>query len=70
MNERTRYIVQDLDTLEFLCPSNGEVGSTPFIARAGHFESYQTALEVAIDEVGEGFTIFKFCLPDDESEKP
>jgi len=62
MEQQIRYVVQDLDTFEFLCSDNGDVGQTPYISRAGLFETREDALTAAIDEIGEAFNIFSFAL--------
>ncbi|WP_032138214.1 hypothetical protein [Kingella negevensis] len=57
-----KYIVQDLETYEFLYPSpDGDVGQTPCINQAGHFEEIQDALDAG-EDLGSEFTIFTFYL--------
>ena len=45
-----KYIVQDLENFEFLCPHPEEVvGFTPFLNQAGHFEEFESAVEAGED---------------------
>lgn len=61
MNYEERFIVQDLETFEFLCSDQeGGFEMTPYLSLAGRFESYDDAFESAIDEIGGSFSIFKF----------
>ena len=56
-----RYIVQDLETFEFLCPDkSGGIEQTPYIALAGKYEFYEDAFEAGTDEIGGQFAVFKF----------
>ena len=56
--------MQDLETHEFLYPSpDGDVGQTPYIKQAGHFDEIQDALDAG-EDLGAPFTIFTFYLPD------
>lgn len=58
------YIVQDLETHEFLYPSpDGDVGQTPYLKQAGRFEEYQDAIDAGQD-MGVPFVVFNFYLPD------
>lgn len=58
-----KYIVQDLETGEFLCPDPlGGVTTTMYIKQAGHFDDYQDALEAGKDEISGAFSIFSFFL--------
>lgn len=60
---QVKYIVQDLETHEFLYPSDdGAVDETPFIHQAGQFEELQDALEAG-EDIGSPFRIFTFYLP-------
>lgn len=60
-NFEQRFIVQDLETFEFLYPDPaGDVGLTPYIKLAGKFETRDDALSAALDELGEQFSIFQF----------
>ena len=55
------YIVQCLDTFEFLCPNEDSlVGFTSYLLEAGIFYERESALESAIEEIGEHFYIFEF----------
>lgn len=56
------YIVQDLETFEFLFPSSdGGVGQTPYIKKAGHFEELEDALSAG-EDLGVPFAVFRFYL--------
>lgn len=58
-----RYIVQDLETHEFLYPEPfGGIAFTPNLKSAGCYESYEDALEAGIDEIGGDFQIFSFYV--------
>lgn len=60
-NFEQRFIVQDLETFEFLYPDPaGDVGLTPYIKLAGRFDTREDALSAALDELGEQFSIFPF----------
>ncbi|MDK4569619.1 hypothetical protein QG041_09990, partial [Kingella kingae] len=48
---QVRYIVQDLDTFEFLCSENGDIGQTPYIAKAGQFDSFDDAVTVGANDI-------------------
>lgn len=58
-------IVQCLESHEFLCPSDdGDVTTTPFLLKAGHFESVEEAVSTA-DFFGlesHEFSIFPFFI--------
>ncbi len=54
------FVVQDRETQMFLCPSFGDVGYTPWIREAGHFDSEEEAVETAAFHCGEGFDVFDF----------
>lgn len=57
-----RFIVQDLETFEFICPDfvTGGLGQTPFLRAAGKYETRQDALQAGIDETGGQFSVFAF----------
>lgn len=56
-----RYIVQDLESFEFLCPDiDGGIATTPYIGSAGRYEEMQDALDAGVEEIGGRFSIFKF----------
>lgn len=56
-----RFIVQDLETFEFLYPdSNGDVGQTPFLKNAGRYDSRDDALQAGIEECGGQFSVVSF----------
>lgn len=56
-----RYIVQDLDTFEFLCQDeNGGIDETPYLSMAGKYHTYEDAFNAGVDEVGGYFSVFKF----------
>lgn len=58
-----RYIVQDLETGEFLCPDPlGGVTTTMYIKQAGQFETYEEAFDLAKDEIDGAFSVFGFWL--------
>ncbi|HHL3633672.1 hypothetical protein [Neisseria polysaccharea] len=58
-----RFIVQDLETHEFIYPDPfGDVGFTKNLKSAGHFESYEDALNSGINEIGGRFQIFQFFV--------
>lgn len=55
------YIVQNLETMEFLCPGEHyPVIETPHLSSAGVFYEYESALESAVEETDGNFYIFKF----------
>lgn len=55
------WIVQSLDTYEFLCPDeNAIIGFTQNIVKAGIFYEKESALESAIEEIGDKFVLFSF----------
>lgn len=63
MNFQERFIVQDLETHEFLYPDPfGDTGFTQNLKSAGHYESYEGALNAGVDELGGNFQIFAFWL--------
>ncbi|ARB05376.1 TPA: hypothetical protein ACLBE3_002101 [Neisseria meningitidis] len=63
MKYEERFIVQDLETHEFIYPDPfGYVGFTQNLKSAGHFESYEDALNSGVNEIGGGFQIFKFFV--------
>ena len=63
MKFEERFIVQDLETHEFIYPDPfGDVGFTQNLKSAGHFESYEDALNSGISEIGGGFQIFQFFV--------
>ena len=63
MKYEERFIVQDLETHEFIYPDPfGDVGFTQNLKSAGHFESYEDALNSGISEIGGGFQIFQFFV--------
>lgn len=57
------WVVQSLDTYEFLCPDeNSIIGFTQNIAKAGIFYEKESALESAIEEIGDKFVLFSFFI--------
>ncbi|WP_107859810.1 hypothetical protein [Neisseria cinerea] len=63
MKYEERFIVQDLETHEFIYPDPfGDVGFTQNLKSAGQFESYEDALNSGINEIGGGFQIFQFFV--------
>lgn len=62
-NYHERYIVQDLETYEFLKPDEfGSVDQTPYLSMAGQYQSYEDAFNAGVDEIGGQFTVFKFFV--------
>ena len=58
-----KYIVQDLETHEFLFPDPfGDVGQTPNIKSAGHYDSRDDAINAGVEEIGNEFVIFSFFV--------
>ena len=58
-----KYIVQDLETHEFLYPDPyGDVGQTPNVKSAGHYDSREDAINAGVEEIGNDFVIFPFFL--------
>lgn len=63
MKYEERFIVQDLETHEFIYPDPfGDVGFTQNLKSAGHFESYEDAFNAGVSEIGGGFQIFQFFV--------
>ena len=58
-----RYIIQDIETGEFLCSETlGGIGTTPYIKQAGQFDDYETAFEMAREEIDGAFSVFSFFV--------
>ena len=58
-----KYIVQDLETHEFLYPDPfGDVGQTPNVKSAGHYDTREDALNAGVEEIGNEFVIFSFFV--------
>lgn len=58
-----KWIVQDLETGEFLCPDPlGGIGTTMYVKQAGQFDDYQIAFEAGKDEFDGGFFVFGFFV--------
>ncbi|MEC5386737.1 hypothetical protein VVD49_13465 [Uliginosibacterium sp. H3] len=57
-----RWVVQDRESQRFLAIDGGAVAFTPWIKEAGHFLEEDAALETALLECTEGFTIFQFWI--------
>lgn len=56
-----RYIVQDLDSGEFLCPDiDGGIANTAFIKQAGKYDDLQDAIDAGVEEIGGQFALFEF----------
>ena len=54
-----KYIVQDLETHEFLYPDPfGDVGQTPNVKSAGHYDTREDALNAGVEEIGIGIGIW------------
>lgn len=63
MKYEERFIVQDLETHEFIYPDPfGDVGFTQNLRSAGHFESYEDAFNAGVIEIGGRFQIFQFFV--------
>ena len=61
------YLVQSLETFEFLCADEDSlIGFTTDISKAGIFYEYESALESALEEIGERFFIFSFFVKCEE----
>ncbi len=59
--ERGAVIVQDSESRAFLCPSDdGDVGYTPWIDEAGHFQNLAEAAECAEVYCSEGYRVLQF----------
>ncbi len=56
MSDAKGWIVRTIDG-EYLCPWNGDVGTTSDITEAGTFESYGAAYETAHDHCDPGFKV-------------
>ena len=66
MKYKARFIVQDLDSHEFIYPDPfGDTGFTQNLKSAGHFESYEDAFNAGMEEIGGGFQIFAFYLKEE-----
>lgn len=66
MKYKERFIVQDLESHEFIYPDPfGDTGFTQNLKSAGHFESYEDAFNAGMDEIGGGFQIFSFYLKEE-----
>lgn len=57
---RPVWIVQDSDTGLFLCPYEGDVGFTKLLREAGRFYDGESAVETALDFLGNQFIVSKF----------
>ena len=58
-----KYIVQDLETHEFLFPDPfGDVGQSPNIKSAGHYDTREHAIIAGVEEIGNEFVIFSFFV--------
>lgn len=56
-----RYIVQDLESGEFLYPEpDGAVGFTVYLKQAGRYEELQDAVDAGVEEIGAQFGLFEF----------
>lgn len=56
------WIVQDKESCLFLTPKDGDVGYTPYLTEAGHFDSAAAAYETAADCCDTGFMVFPCFL--------
>lgn len=61
-----KFIVQEMENHEFIYPDPfGDIGFTPNIKAAGHYDTYEDAFNSAMEEVGGDFLIFGFYLKED-----
>lgn len=61
MNYVQFFIVQDLETFEFLCPDpNGDIGQTPYLKGAGRYETREDAFSAGTEECGGQFSVTSF----------
>ena len=60
------YVVQSLNSGDFLCPYEGDVGFTPYLYRAGFFYDREEAVSTAIEEIGHNFNVFGFWVEQDK----
>lgn len=66
MKYKERFIVQDLESYEFIYPDPfGDTGFTQNLKSAGHFESYEDAFNAGMEEIGGGFQIFAFFVKEE-----
>lgn len=66
MKYKERFIVQDLESHEFIYPDPfGDTGFTQNLKSAGYFESYEDAFNAGMEEIGGGFQIFAFYLKEE-----
>ena len=61
------YVVQSLNSGDFLCPYEGDVGFTPYLYRAGFFYDREEAVSTAIEEIGHNFNVFGFWVEQDKT---
>lgn len=63
MKYQERFIVQDLESHDFIYPDPfGDMGFTQNIKAAGQFESYEDAFDAGLEEIGGGFQVFVFYV--------
>ena len=63
MKYKERFIVQDLESHEFIYPDPfGDTGFTQNLKSAGHFESYEDAFNAGLEEIGGHFQVFSFYI--------
>ena len=67
MSGRVGYVVQCLQSWNFLCPQDGDVGFTPALHAAGSFDDYQAAFDTAVLILGDGFKITEVWVHANES---
>ena len=66
MKYKERFIVQDLESHEFIYPDPfGDTGFTQNLKSAGHFESYEDAFNAGMEEIGGVFQIFAFFVKEE-----
>ncbi|MCP1773450.1 hypothetical protein J2T38_002304 [Neisseria perflava] len=55
------FVVQSVESGRFLYPSDtGDVGHCDLITDAGIFDDEQSAVDCALEEIGENFVVFRF----------
>ncbi|SAY50687.1 hypothetical protein [Neisseria weaveri] len=63
MKFQERFIVQDLESHDFIYPDPfGDIGFTQNLKSAGQFENYEDALNAGLEQIGGGFQIFAFYI--------
>lgn len=70
MDTPLRYLVQDIETRQFLVEGeSGDIDFTPWVDEAGVFSDREIANECALEHCGgEGFIVFRFCVASEDVE--